>query len=675
MFLDSLLYNISNLFFIWVCSMSYKLWNNSETKNINNGPKNASNSPKLDTIKKQKPLVYVTDINKIPINPKYWWVWIKEYKLTQYWNNYIFSKNWVVWIYNPDKKKYEQTSRQKVVDTIATLKKSKKEQANIKAEISQKNKNNAPRYNKENIVSDDELFDGLRGLIRKGNQSAIDAHLNRNASQYSSFVRSSTFQEKFTQAIENPPAYALIWQLYARFTLGDTSVVVDGKYGKQTSDIVKQYTSSSEVSEQRLEERKKRIETIINWDSKVLTKQEETTKWIVDKIVISEQDEYRYAKIFDLDDTTINSLTRNKEKKKKTPQQLAESYTSKRNVLFDIAKKSAKKWCSNYLQELFKQRIDVPGNPQNLEKMFDNLDLSNGVKWHEQSLDFTVKLDGKPFSMCYNVCDGELKYTPLCMKNEWWDLVKWSPSEEKVLIPKWSMPSLISMLTDAKSWAESAAKTEASNRTWVIAGIKSIEKAVPNLQSNQDLIANAVAQESCMQSFLDLTGYDLTQKLDKQTYGNTQLYMLHDMFQYTFNQPNINPVDIYRLRDLLERVKKLKNEYQDPTKIVKKNIRSEQFSEQKLKNDKSNILAVKADSSVDDSLSFYNFFSQYINPNITDPKVPGYRVLDINKIEADLNKAEKDKFLSDDTIQKTIVINEEKKEKETADDFLEKNWA
>lgn len=612
--------------------------------------------------------------------------WDKQYEVISGWKTYRFLGTGKAGILTTEKGvkkiKYIKSS----LEVIKNIKKNeaiekqnqarKREEARLKAEVAQKNKNNIPKSNRE-ILSDDELFDGLRLLIRKGNQSAIDVHLNKNASQYSSFVRSNAFQEKFTQAIENPPAYALIWQLYARFTLGDTSVVVDGKYGKQTSDIVAQYKGSSESSEQRLEERKKRMETIINWDSKVLTKQEENTKWIVDKIVISEENEYRYAKIFDLDESTINSLTRNKEKKKKTPQQLAESYNSKKKALFDIAKNSAKKWCINYLQQLFKQRIDVPGNPQNLEKMFDNLDLSNGVKWHEQSLDFTVTLDGKPFSMCYNICDGELKYTPLFMKNKWWDLVKWSPSEEKVLIPKWSMPSLISMLTDAKSWAESAAKTEASNRKWVIAGIKSIEKAVPNLQSNQDLIANAVAQESCMQSFLDLTWYDLTQKLDKQTYGNTQLYILHDMFQHTFNQPNINPVDTYRLRDLIERVKKLKNEYQDPTKIAKKNIWNEQFSDQKIKNERSTILSPNIDSSVDNSLSFYNFFSQYINPNITDPKQPGYRLLDINKIEADLNKAENDRFLSDDVLQKTIAIKEEKKEKETADDILnlEENWA
>gem|GEM_PF-5010355 len=180
-----------------------------------------------------------------------------------------------------------------------------------------------------------------------------------------------------------------------------------------------------------------------------------------------------------------------------------------------------------------------------------------------------------------------------------------------------------------------------------------------------------------MQSFLDLTGYDVTQKLDKQTYENTQLYMIHDMFQHTFNQPNIKPLDIGHLRDLIERVKKLKNEYQDPTKIAKKNIWNEQFSDQKIKNEKSTILSPNIDSSVDNSLSFYNFFSQYINPNITDPKQPGYRVLDIHKIEADLNKAENNRFLSDDVLQKTIAIKEEKKEKETADDILnlEENWA
>gem|GEM_PF-6502845 len=147
----------------------------------------------------------------------------------------------------------------------------KKEEANLKLEIK-------PKANKEKNISNDELFDGLRGLIRKGNQSAIDAHLNRNISQYSSLVRSSEFQEKLTQAFENPPAYALILQLYARFSLGDTSIIVDGKYGTQTRDIIAQYKGSSEVSEQRLEERKKRMETIINGDSKVLTKQEENTK-------------------------------------------------------------------------------------------------------------------------------------------------------------------------------------------------------------------------------------------------------------------------------------------------------------------------------------------------------------------------------------------------------------
>gem|GEM_PF-6196404 len=59
----------------------------------------------------------------------------------------------------------------------------------------------------------------------------------------------------------------------------------------------------------------------------------------------------------------------------------------------------------------------MPGNPRNLEKMFDNLDLSKGVEPHEESIDFDVTLNGKQFSICYNICDGELKYTPLFMKN------------------------------------------------------------------------------------------------------------------------------------------------------------------------------------------------------------------------------------------------------------------
>jgi len=659
--------------------MKEKVWNYVEANSMNKGTQKAPNFDlaKPYSIEKKKPRIEtITDIRKLPNNPNLWAPGITEYKLTQYWSKYLFKKDWTVWVFNPKNNRYEVTQMSFVVGKIKELDKNnknrKKEEANLKLEIK-------PKANKEKNISNEVLLEGLRWLIRTGKQSDIDAHLDRNRDQYVTLTNSSSFQEEFKNALANPERNALTIQLYAQFVLHNNSIVIDGKYGAQTRDIIAQYTSSSEVSEQRLEERKKRMETIINGDSQVLTKQEENTKWIVDKIVISEENENRYAKIFDLDEGTINSLSRPKDKGKnkrnKTPQQLAESYNSKKKALFNVAKSSAKKWCINYLQELFTQTIDVPGNPRNLEKMFDNLDLSKGVEPHEESIDFDVTLNGKQFSICYNICDGELKYTPLFMKNAWWDLMKWSPSEEKVLIPKWSMPSLISMLTDAKSWAESAAKTESWNRKWVIAGIRSIEKATPNLQINQDLIANAVAQESCMQSFLDLTGYDVTQKLDKQTYENTQLYMIHDMFQHTFNQPNIKPLDIGHLRDLIERVKKLKNNYQDSTKITKRNIRSEQFSDQKLKNDKSNILAAKADSSVDGSLSFYNFFSQYINPNITDPKVPGYRVLDIHKIEADLNKAEDDKFLSDDTIQKTIAINEEKKEKETADDFLEKNWA
>jgi hypothetical protein len=364
--------------------------------------------------------------------------------------------------------------------------------------------------------------------------------------------------------------------------------------------------------------------------------------------------------MFDVGDTVINSLTRSNETIKKTPEQLAAIYKSKQEKLFSIAMSSAKNGCINYLQEIFKQTINFPGNPEHIETMFQNLDLTNWVASHEQNLDFKVMLDGKPFSICYNLYDGALKYTPLFMMSEWWDIVKWSASQEKTLFTAWQMPSLWSMFIEAKSWVQAAAKDKALNRKWVIWSIKNIEIPKADIARNKEIIAKDVAQASCMQTFLSLTGYDPRQNLSKETYGNTQLFVLYDIFNHTFNNPKTTAVDIIHLKGLLEKTKKIVMEYQDPTKIAKKNIRSEQFAEKNINQWKSSMLSPKTSSPINSSLPFYTFFAQYIDLGIADPKAANYRVLDIHKIENDLNLYSKNNYLDDLNVRKMLANNEQK---------------
>ncbi|MEI6426153.1 MAG: hypothetical protein WCO66_02250 [Candidatus Absconditabacteria bacterium] len=495
-------------------------------------------------------------------------------------------------------------------------------------------------------IGDTELM-RLRNLVRDGNRSDIE-----------SITKTDWFKEQMKIAQRDPKHNAFIIQVYGKFVLGDNSIVVDGKYGEQTRGILIQY-AAAEVSQKTIEERRNRIERR-NRDTEALTKEAQNTKTISEKIIIDKENDVRYAKIFDLGDTVIESLTRPNETIKKTPEQVAEIHRGKQEKLFAMAKSSAKNGCINYLQQLFNQTINVPGNPEHLENMFQNLDLTNGIAPHEQNIDFKVMLDGKPFSICYNIYDGELKYTPLFMVNNGGDIIKGSASQEKTLFTKGQMPSLGSMLIEAKSGVKAAAQDKPFNRRGVIGAIKNIEIPKADIAKNKEMIAKTVAQESCMQTFLSLTGYDPRQNLSKEIYGNTQLFLLYDIFNHTLNNPKTTPEDIIRLKGLLEKTKNMVMDYQDPTKIAKRNIRSEQFAEKSITKGKSSMLSPKANSNINSSLPFYTFFVQYVDLGIADTKAANYRVLDIHKIDTDLALYSKNNYLDDLNIRKILANNEQK---------------
>jgi len=74
---------------------------------------------------------------------------------------------------------------------------------------------------------------------------------------------------------------------------------------------------------------------------------------------------------------------------------------------------------------------------------------------------------------------------------------------------------------------------------------------------------------------------------------NDQLYVMYDMFNRTFNNPNATAQDIYHLKNLLIRYQTIVNNYTDPSKATFKNMRNDQLSLDKIHKEKTNLLLPK----------------------------------------------------------------------------------
>jgi hypothetical protein len=81
--------------------------------------------------------------------------------------------------------------------------------------------------------------------------------------------------------------------------------------------------------------------------------------------------------------------------------------------------------------------------------------------------------------------------------------------------------------------------------------------------------------------------------LPKTAHENDQLYVLYDMLNRTFNNPNARAEDIYHLKYLLEKFQIISNNYKDPTKVMVKNNRNDQFSIEKTTKEKIDLVLPK----------------------------------------------------------------------------------
>lgn len=508
----------------------------------------------------------------------------------------------------------------------------------------------------------------LTQLVKSKDSSKIAEDLRNNKDKYRAYVQSPLFEQQLADAIANPQKNALILQLYGRFVLNDTSILVDGIYGAQTRSIIERYM---ERVNERSVNREERLANRQRAEVESQTRQQEITTVISQRFVesLTPEDNARYSKIFELPESTIESLISQKEKRNKTPEQIAALCIKRQNILSEKAIKSATSGCINYLQQLFNQTIQIDGGQKNFESALQKFDANRDTEPHDQSLDFKVTIDGKQLSLCYNMIDGTLSYSPLFLVNaKTWDLEKESPSLETSLVTA-KIPSIASLLEEAKSWVLVAAQWKDNNRKDVKNAIKQIEIPPVDMSINQKEVAKVVAKESCMKTFLDLTWYNLTQDLPKTAHENDQLYVLYDMLNRTFNNPNARAEDIYHLKYLLEKFQIISNNYKDPTKVMVKNNRNDQFSIEKTTKEKIDLVLPKLGAEPWKSLSFYTLFSQYVNPklNITDAN---YRILDTKKIEADLLFYDTHSYLSDEKVRGTIVLNEEEKDKIEADNML-----
>jgi hypothetical protein len=85
---------------------------------------------------------------------------------------------------------------------------------------------------------------------------------------------------------------------------------------------------------------------------------------------LTPENKSRYAKILDLSPTVLDSLLQKKEKKQK-PETLLAKHERRQHAISEIAIKSATKGCINYLQELFKQPIQIDSEREKFQKALE----------------------------------------------------------------------------------------------------------------------------------------------------------------------------------------------------------------------------------------------------------------------------------------------------------------
>ena len=270
-----------------------------------------------------------------------------------------------------------------------------------------------------------ELMKKLYALVKSGDRGKIENELNTNASKYAYLATTNRFLDKFEQAKSDPQHNVVLIQLYGRFVL-QNQIAIDGIYkADQVDSILSQSLSRS--TEKERAERKARYEQanqIPEWD---IIKQ--NTAIISENFLetLSPEDKARYAKMLDISPTIVDGLLQKKDQK--WPQKaVTEKRERRQHALSEIAIKSAAKWCINYLQELFKQPIQIDSEREKFQKALEWLSAWENVETHDQNIDFKVDMWGKEVNLCYNMYSGELNYSPkyfvndkqtICKNKEW----------------------------------------------------------------------------------------------------------------------------------------------------------------------------------------------------------------------------------------------------------------
>lgn len=532
---------------------------------------------------------------------------------------------------------------------------------------------------KNKIETDNRgLMKKLYALVKEWNQQKIESELITNASKYSYLVASDWFQGKFEEAKNDPQHNIILIQLYGRFVLQDNTVRVDGVYrADQINAIIGQ--SLNRGSEKDREERRARYEQtqkISEWDI-----EQQNSATISKKFMesLTPENKSRYAKILDLSPTVLDSLLQKKEKKQK-PETLLAKHERRQHAISEIAIKSATKGCINYLQELFKQPIQIDSEREKFQKALEWLSAWENVETHDQNIDFKVNMWGKEVDLCYNMYSGELNYSPKYFVNDKQTICKnksWSWAVELPVFKDKKILSIVDLMWKAKSNIESAStklsdqwtKESVSANRWILrTAVKQIE--IPPVDMIQDKLefAKKIEKEECMQKFVEITGYDLTQDLEKESHKNDQLYILYDTINRTIDAQK-TPEDIKHFQDILKKFKDIANKYSNPSEKLPVNMWNTQFSQENIQKFQSNTLWPKQTSGFKESLPFYSLFTQYCNW-LLDEQNPQYRVMDTQKIESDFAIYAQYTYLPDLNINKAIANNEQAKDQKEADDML-----
>ena len=466
-------------------------------------------------------------------------------------------------------------------------------------------------------------------------------------------------------------------QLYGRFVL-QNQIAIDGIYkADQVDSILSQSLSRS--TEKERAERKARYEQanqIPEWD---IIKQ--NTAIISENFLetLSPEDKARYAKMLDISPTIVDGLLQKKDQK--WPQKaVTEKRERRQHALSEIAIKSAAKWCINYLQELFKQPIQIDSEREKFQKALEWLSAWENVETHDQNIDFKVDMWGKEVNLCYNMYSGELNYSPKYFVNDKQTICKnkeWSWAVDLPVFKDKKILSIVDLMGKAKSNIESAStklsdqwtKESVSNNRWLLRNaVKQIETPPTDMVQDKLEFAKKIEKEECMQKFVEITGYDLSQDLEKESHKNDQLYILYDTINHTIDAQK-TPEDIKHLQDLLTKFQDIARKYSEPSEKLPINMWNTQFSQENIQRFQSNTLWPKQTSEVKDSLPFYSLFTQYCSWSL-DEQSSEYRVMSIQKIESDLSFYAQYKSLPEGNINKAIANIEQAKDQKEADELL-----